>query len=63
MYEELLNETSKTVPTYHEKIMIALEVNDEVETLCSDIKDLINSANLYDNDDIVSKMKKNCTRI
>lgn len=58
LYEELLNETSKTVPTYHEKIMIALEVNDEVETLCSDIKDLINSANLYDNDDIVSKMKK-----
>jgi FlaA1/EpsC-like NDP-sugar epimerase len=58
LYEELLNETSKTVPTYHEKIMIALEVNDEAETLCSDIKDLINSANLYDNDDIVSKMKK-----
>jgi FlaA1/EpsC-like NDP-sugar epimerase len=58
LYEELLNETSKTVPTYHEKIMIALEVNDEEVTLYSDIKDLINSANLYDNDDIVSKMKK-----
>jgi FlaA1/EpsC-like NDP-sugar epimerase len=29
LYEELLNDKSKTLPTYHEKIMIAIESKDE----------------------------------
>lgn len=58
LYEELLNNTSKTLPTYHDKIMIALEIQEEYEVLHSAIDDLINITNLFDNDAIVSQMKK-----
>jgi len=58
LYEELLNDTSKTLPTYHEKIMIAQELQEEFETLHADIDELIGIANFFDNDDIVAKMKK-----
>jgi FlaA1/EpsC-like NDP-sugar epimerase len=58
LYEELLNDTSKTLPTYHEKIMISEEILDEFENLNSDINELIAVSNQLDNDAIVSKMKK-----
>lgn len=58
LYEELLNDTSKTLPTYHNKIMIAQEIQDEYENLHNEIDELINIASHYDNDDIVAKMKK-----
>jgi FlaA1/EpsC-like NDP-sugar epimerase len=58
LYEELLNNTSKTIPTYHEKIMIAEEIQDEFETLHADIEDLIDNANYLDNNEIVMRMKK-----
>nr|WP_040473591.1 nucleoside-diphosphate sugar epimerase/dehydratase [Flavobacterium frigoris] len=58
LYEELLNDTSKTIPTHHEKIMIAEEIQDEYESLHADIEELIGIANFYENDDIVAKMKK-----
>jgi FlaA1/EpsC-like NDP-sugar epimerase len=58
LYEELLNDTSKTIPTYHEKIMIAEEIQDEFETLHADIEELIDQANYFGNDEIVRKMKK-----
>ncbi len=58
LYEELLNDTSKTLPTYHEKIMIAQEIQDEFENLHVDIDELIDIANTFDDDNIVSKMKK-----
>lgn len=58
LYEELLNDTSKTLPTYHNKIMIAQEIQDEYESLHADIDELIGIADFYDNDDIVAKMKK-----
>jgi len=58
LYEELLNDTSKTIPTHHEKIMIAEEIQDEYEGLHTDIEELIGIANFYENDDIVAKMKK-----
>ncbi|WP_281322660.1 polysaccharide biosynthesis protein [Flavobacterium aestivum] len=57
LYEELLNDTSKTIPTYHEKIMIAEEIQDEFENLHSEINELIGIANFFNNDDIVAKMK------
>ncbi|MDR6846411.1 nucleoside-diphosphate sugar epimerase/dehydratase [Flavobacterium granuli] len=57
LYEELLNDTAKTIPTYHEKIMIAEEIQDEFENLHLDINELIGIANFFDNDDIVAKMK------
>ena len=58
LYEELLNDTSKTLPTYHEKIMIAQEIQEEFETLHVDIDELIAIANQYQNDAVVTKMKK-----
>ncbi|WP_348799467.1 polysaccharide biosynthesis protein [Flavobacterium adhaerens] len=57
LYEELLNDTAKTLPTYHEKIMIAQEIQDEFENLHIDIEELIGMANFFGNDDIVAKMK------
>jgi FlaA1/EpsC-like NDP-sugar epimerase len=58
LYEELLNDTSKTLPTYHNKIMIAQEIQDEYENLHVEIDELVTIATFYNNDDIVSKMKK-----
>ncbi|MFT5254592.1 MAG: FlaA1/EpsC-like NDP-sugar epimerase, partial [Flavobacteriales bacterium] len=58
LYEELLNDTSKTVPTHHDKIMIAEEIQDEFESLHYDIEELIEISSFFDNDRIVAKMKK-----
>lgn len=58
LYEELLNDTSKTIPTYHNKIMIAQEIQDEYETLHTDIEELIKIANRFENESIVAKMKE-----
>ena len=58
LYEELLNDTSKTLPTYHEKIMISEEILDDFEALSADVEELINIANHFDNDEIVLKMKQ-----
>ncbi|OOV18373.1 nucleoside-diphosphate sugar epimerase/dehydratase [Flavobacterium sp. LM4] len=58
LYEELLNDTSKTLPTYHNKIMIAQEIQDEYENLHTEVDELIEIANFHSNDDIVGKMKK-----
>lgn len=58
LFEELLNDTSKTLPTYHNKIMISEEIQDEYETLHIEIDELIGISKFFDNDDIVAKMKK-----
>jgi FlaA1/EpsC-like NDP-sugar epimerase len=58
LYEELLNDTSKTLPTHHEKIMIAQEIQEEFLDLHANIQELIGIAAFFDNDDIVAKMKK-----
>ncbi|WP_426095383.1 polysaccharide biosynthesis protein [Flavobacterium sp. DSR2-3-3] len=58
LYEELLNNTSKTLPTYHEKIMIAEEVLDDFNLLNHAIDELIVSANQFDNDRMVAQMKQ-----
>lgn len=58
LYEELLNNSSKTLPTHHEKIMISQEILEEHEDLNKNIEDLIESANTFDNNKIVIKMKK-----
>jgi len=57
LYEELLNDTSKTLATHHEKIMIAQEIQDEFKQLHIDIEALIGIANYYSDADIVAKMK------
>ncbi len=58
LYEELLNDTSKTLPTYHEKIMIAQEIQEEFSDLHINIEELIGIAAFFEDDDIVAKMKK-----
>lgn len=58
LYEELLNDNSKTLPTYHEKIMIAEEILDVYDDLNDDVEELIRIANRFDNDQIVTKMKQ-----
>ncbi|MFL9831950.1 nucleoside-diphosphate sugar epimerase/dehydratase [Flavobacterium sp. ST-87] len=58
LYEELLNDTSKTIPTHHHKIMIAEEIQEEFEILHDEIEELITIANFHKKEAIVSKMKK-----
>jgi FlaA1/EpsC-like NDP-sugar epimerase len=58
LYEELLNDTSKSLPTYHSKIMIAQELQEEYETLHQDVSDLIHIAEGYANEAMVAQMKK-----
>jgi hypothetical protein len=45
----------KTLPTYHEKIMIAEEILDDFDGLNVDIIELIRIANHFDDDQIVAK--------
>jgi FlaA1/EpsC-like NDP-sugar epimerase len=58
LYEELLNDTAKTIPTHHEKIMIAQELEEEFEELHQDIVELISGSVVYNNEAIVAQMKK-----
>lgn len=58
LFEELLNDNSKTLPTYHEKIMISEDIEEEYDSLFIDVADLIEVANSFENEKIVSKMKK-----
>ncbi len=58
LYEELLNDTSKTLPTHHEKIMIAQEVCDEFTELDNLINSLIGTAATFSGPEIVMLMKK-----
>lgn len=58
LYEELLNDTSKTLPTHHEKIMIAQELYDDFEELQRLTADLILVASGYSGEEVVSRMKK-----
>lgn len=57
LYEELLNDNSKTLPTHHEKIMVTQEVIDNHKTVNVAIHDLIDASNKYDNNIVVAKMK------
>lgn len=58
LYEELLNDSAKTIPTYHDKIMIAQEMEEEFEELHQDIIELITGSDVFNNEAIVSQMKK-----
>lgn len=57
LYEELLNDTSKTLPTHHEKIMIAQEEYENFDSLKLNLSELIVSANNYNADEVVARMK------
>ncbi|MES2812663.1 MAG: nucleoside-diphosphate sugar epimerase/dehydratase [Bacteroidota bacterium] len=57
LYEELLNDNSKTLPTHHEKIMVAQETIDSFVEVNRSVKDIVDASNRYDSNSIVSKMK------
>ncbi len=57
LYEELLNDSATTLPTHHEKIMIAQEEMEDFEALNRAVNDLIKEANQYTTTEIVLKMK------
>jgi FlaA1/EpsC-like NDP-sugar epimerase len=57
LYEELLNEAEKTLPTHHEKIKIAKVIPCSHKVI-RDIEELINMSRLEDNYGIVRKMKE-----
>ena len=57
LYEELLNDTAKTLPTHHEKIMIAQEDMEDFDLLNQGVDELILEAECYTVNEIVVKMK------
>ena len=58
LYEELLNDDSKTLPTYNDQIMIALDSSLDYKYLCGEIEILSHSAKNLSNDTIVKQMKR-----
>lgn len=57
LYEELLNDNSKTLPTHHIKIMVAQELISDYENVKNNINTILEAACSYDNNLIVSRMK------
>jgi FlaA1/EpsC-like NDP-sugar epimerase len=57
LYEELLNDNSKTLPTHHEKITVAQEIIDDYNLVDAEISELIKTAHFQNSNKIVSKMK------
>lgn len=58
LYEELLTDGSTTLPTHHEKIMIAQDVHEDYEIISEQIDKLANFASNYMILDTVATMKK-----
>lgn len=58
LFEELLNDNSKTVPTHNSKIMIAKETCDDHVYLFNKIEELISIANNNNKIELVAKMKE-----
>ena len=58
LYEELLNDLENTLPTHHEKIMIAKVKVNNFEVVSRKVEDLINIACRYQDKEVVKLMKK-----
>ena len=58
LYEELLNDSSKTLPTYNNKIMISQDICDDFEDIKESIVELINITKKCSNLQVVAQMKK-----
>ena len=58
LYEELLNDNSKTLPTHHEKIMVAQEEVDVHYNVKTSILEILEASAQYNNHLVVSKMKE-----
>lgn len=58
LYEELLNDTSKTLPTHNDKIMIAVDICDDFESMSAAVDDLTLHSRTAASEEIVFRMKK-----
>lgn len=58
LFEELLNDTSKTLPTHNTKIMIALDNYGDFEEVKESIAELIAITKKYSSLEVVAQMKK-----
>lgn len=58
LYEELLNDTSKTLPTHNEKILIAQEIHEDFENMEDAVLDLLDKIPQITDQKIVAGMKK-----
>ena len=58
LYEELLNDSAKNLPTHHEKIMIAIESSADFEEITSKITHLIEVAKSNELNNTVTLMKE-----
>ncbi|MDT0644573.1 nucleoside-diphosphate sugar epimerase/dehydratase [Zunongwangia sp. F363] len=58
LYEELLNDECKTLPTHHKKIMIGQDVVRDFELISSKIDDIIKSANKLKSEKVVARLKE-----
>ncbi len=58
LYEELLNDNSKTAPTHNSKIMIANDTSTDYDLLFTEVEELITFANNNNNNKLVAKMKE-----
>ncbi|UMY65820.1 MULTISPECIES: nucleoside-diphosphate sugar epimerase/dehydratase [unclassified Flavobacterium] len=57
MFEELLNDKALTMPTHHEKIMIAKEEKESTGSVVTAIEELVETAPSLSSTEIVSRMK------
>ncbi|WNM20239.1 polysaccharide biosynthesis protein [Flavobacterium capsici] len=57
LYEELLNDSTKTLPTHNTQIMIAQDTIPNFEEVSKHIQELIENANNVSNNDLVALMK------
>ncbi len=57
LYEELLNDSAKNLPTYHEKIMIAMETSADFEEISLKVASLIDAAKNGEVNQTVALMK------
>ncbi|RRN76796.1 polysaccharide biosynthesis protein, partial [Pseudoxanthomonas sp. SGD-10] len=58
LYEELLNSLENTIPTHHEKIMIAKVIPNDYETVNKQLNNLVELACKYQDMDVVKLMKQ-----
>lgn len=58
LYEELLNNEENTIPTHHEKIMVAKVKEYDFEEVKKNVDELVSLFNAQDNINLVRKMKE-----
>lgn len=58
LFEELLNDSAKSLATHHEKITVAIEVCDEFDVVSQQVEELIALSKTGNSDMIVTSMKQ-----